>query len=314
LQKNIAITGASGLLGSHLANQFVANGHEVFALIKDENSKSILSKDVTRIYGDINNKSDIEYLIQKAIPNYFVHLAAQTQAYDSLRYPYQTFYNNMVGTLNVLECLREFSLCEAIVVASSDKAYGELVGESYKEDHQLRGVYPYDASKSVTDLIANSYRVTYKMPVAITRACNIYGIGDYNTQRLIPGIVVAYLKKKTFIIRNQGLDLREYIHVSDVVSAYEHIIEYISSVNEIGAFNISSGERHKTIGVFRLIEDILGAKIDSKITTEESLEIKRQFMDSSLLTTTTKWKPKRTMVESMRETVSWYLDNLGRNP
>ena len=313
MQKNIAITGASGLLGSHLANQFVANGHEVFALIKDENSKSILSKDVTRIYGDISNKSDIEYFIQKANPNYFVHLAAQTQAYDSLRYPYQTFYNNMVGTLNVLECLREFSLCEAIVVASSDKAYGELVGASYKEDHQLRGVYPYDASKSATDLIANSYRVTYKMPVAITRACNIYGIGDYNPQRLIPGIVVAYLKKKTFIIRNQGLDLREYIHVSDVVSAYEHIIEYISSVNEIGAFNISSGERHKTIEVFRLIEDIVGAKIDSKITTGESLEIKRQFMDSSLLTTTTKWKPKRTMVESIKETVSWYLDNLGRN-
>jgi CDP-glucose 4,6-dehydratase len=310
LQKNIAITGASGLLGSHLANQFVANGHEVFALIKDENSKSILSKDVTRIYGDISNKSDIEYFIQKANPNYFVHLAAQTQAYDSLRYPYQTFYNNMVGTLNVLECLREFSLCEAIVVASSDKAYGELVGESYKEDHQLRGVYPYDASKSATDLIANSYRVTYKMPVAITRACNIYGIGDYNPQRLIPGVVAAFLKKRTFTIRNQGLDLREYIHVSDVVSAYEHILQYVSTENKFGAFNISSGDRHKTIEIFDLIQTIVGKQIDSKIVDGESLEIKRQFMDSSLLTQATGWTPKRSMVESMGETVSWYLENL----
>jgi CDP-glucose 4,6-dehydratase len=310
LQKNIAITGASGLLGSHLANQFVANGHEVFALIKDENSKSILSKDVTRIYGDISNKSDIEYFIQKANPNYFVHLAAQTQAYDSLRYPYQTFYNNMVGTLNVLECLREFSLCEAIVVASSDKAYGELVGDSYKEDHQLRGVYPYDASKSATDLIANSYRVTYKMPVAITRACNIYGIGDYNPQRLIPGVVAAYLKKRTFTIRNQGLDLREYIHVSDVVSAYEHILRYVSAENKVGAFNISSGDRHKTIEIFDLIQSIVGKKIDSKIVDGESLEIKRQFMDSSLLTQATGWTPKRSMIESMNETVSWYLENL----
>ena len=189
MQKNIAITGATGLLGAHLANSMVSKGHEVFALIKDENSKSILSKDVTRIYGDISDKSDIEYFIQKANPSYFVHLAAQTQAYDSLRYPYQTFYNNVVGTLNVLECLREFSLCEAIVVASSDKAYGELVGESYTEQHQLRGVYPYDASKSSTDLVSNSYRVTYDMPIAITRACNIYGIGDYNPQRLIPGVV-----------------------------------------------------------------------------------------------------------------------------
>ena len=310
LQKNIAITGASGLLGSHLANQFVANGHEVFALIKDENSKSILSKDVTRIYGDISNKSDIEYFIQKSNPNYFVHLAAQTQAYDSLRYPYQTFYNNMIGTLNVLECLREFSLCEAIVVASSDKAYGELVGDSYKEDHQLRGVYPYDASKSATDLIANSYRVTYKMPVAITRACNIYGIGDYNPQRLIPGVVAAYLKKRTFTIRNQGLDLREYIHVSDVVSAYDHILRYVARDNEIGAFNISSGDRHKTIAIFNLIEGIIGKNIDSKIVDGESLEIKRQFMDSSLLTKATGWVPKRNMVESMNETVSWYLENL----
>ena len=310
LQKNIAITGASGLLGSHLANQFVANGHEVFALIKDENSKSILSKDVTRIYGDISNKSDIEYFIQKANPNYFVHLAAQTQAYDSLRYPYQTFYNNMVGTLNVLECLREFSLCEAIVVASSDKAYGELVGESYKEDHQLRGVYPYDASKSATDLIANSYRVTYKMPVAITRACNIYGVGDYNPQRLIPGVVSAYLKKRTFTIRNQGLDLREYIHVSDVVSAYEHILRYVSAENGVGAFNISSGDRHKTIEIFNLIQDIVGEKIDSKIVGGESLEIKRQFMDSSLLTQATGWTPKKIMIDCMNETISWYLENL----
>lgn len=310
MQKNIAITGASGLLGSHLANQFVANGHEVFALIKDENSKSILSKDVTRIYGDISNKSDIEYFIQKANPNYFVHLAAQTQAYDSLRYPYQTFYNNIVGTLNVLECLREFSLCEAIVVASSDKAYGELVGESYKENHQLLGVYPYDASKSATDLIANSYRVTYKLPVAITRACNIYGIGDYNLQRLIPGVVAAYLKKRTFTIRNQGLDLREYIHVSDVVSAYEHILRYVSTENKVGAFNISSGDRHKTIEIFDLIQSIVGKKIGSKIVDGESLEIKRQFMDSSLLTQTTGWTPKQSMIESMNETVSWYLENL----
>ena len=310
VQKNIALTGASGLLGAHLANQFVTNGHEVFALIKDENSKSILSKDVTRIYGDIRNKSDIEYFIQKANPNYFVHLAAQTQAYDSLRYPYQTFYNNMVGTLNVLECLREFSLCEAIVVASSDKAYGELVGESYKEDHQLRGVYPYDASKSATDLIANSYRVTYKMPVAITRACNIYGIGDYNPQRLIPGVIAAHLNKRIFTIRNQGLDLREYVHVSDVVSAYESIIQHIATKNQISAFNISSGERHKTIEVFNLIQEIIGEEIASKVLDGESLEIKRQFMDSALLTKSTGWKPKRSMAESMNETVSWYLENL----
>ena len=310
VQKNIAITGATGLLGAHLANSMVSKGHEVFALIKDENSKSILSKDVTRIYGDISDKSDIEYFIQKANPSYFVHLAAQTQAYDSLRYPYQTFYNNVVGTLNVLECLREFALCEAIVVASSDKAYGELVGESYTEQHQLRGVYPYDASKSSTDLVSNSYRVTYDMPIAITRACNIYGIGDYNPQRLIPGVVSAHLRKKKFVVRNQGRDLREYIHVSDVVAAYEQILEYTANKGQVGAFNISSGDRRETIEIFSTIEEIIGVNINHEILKDESLEIRRQFMDSSLLSKETGWAPKRNLTESMEETVNWYLQNL----
>jgi CDP-glucose 4,6-dehydratase len=310
VQKNIAITGATGLLGAHLANTLIEKGHEVFALIKDENSKSILSKKVTRIYGDIGEKSDIEYFIQKANPNYFIHLAAQTQAYNSLRYPYQTFFNNMVGTLNVMECLREFGLCEAIVIASSDKAYGELVGETYTEEHQLRGVYPYDASKSVTDLIANSYRVSYGMPVAITRACNIYGIGDYNPQRLIPGVVAAFIKQRRFVIRNQGKDLREYIHVSDVVTAYEKIIEHVSKENRIGAFNISSGDRKSTLEVFEMIEKIIGKKIDSEIAQGGSLEIKRQFMDSTLLRSTTGWTPQIHLSDIMQETVDWYLANL----
>lgn len=310
MEKNIAITGATGLLGSHLANSMIANGHSVFALIKDENSKSELSKNVTRIYGDISNKSDIEYFIQKANPSYFVHLAAQTQAYDSLRYPYQTFFNNIVGTLNVLECLREFALCESIVVASSDKAYGELIGVSYKEDHPLKGVYPYDASKSATDLISNSFGVTYDMPIVITRACNIYGIGDYNPQRLIPGAIAAFRRKKKFIIRNQGKDLREYIHVSDVVRAYESIIKYKVDKGPIRAFNISSGDRHETLQVFNMIQNIVGHTIEHEILDDQSLEIRTQFMDSSLLTRETPWKPQVNLSDSLPKIIEWYLENL----
>jgi CDP-glucose 4,6-dehydratase len=288
----------------------ISNGHSVFALIKDENSKSELSKNVTRIYGDISNKSDIEYFIQKANPAYFIHLAAQTQAYDSLRYPYQTFFNNIVGTLNVLECLREFALCEAIVVASSDKAYGELIGNSYTEEHPLKGVYPYDASKSATDLISNSFAVTYDMPIVITRACNIYGIGDYNPQRLIPGAIAAFQRKKKFIIRNQGKDLREYIHVSDVVCAYESIIKYKANKGLIKAFNISSGDRQETLQIFNLIQSIVGHTIEHEILDDESLEIRRQFMDSSLLTRETSWKPQKNLSESLPEIIKWYLENL----
>ncbi len=307
---NIAITGATGLVGSHLSNRFLAMGHTVFALVKDENSKSFLSKDVTRIYGDIGDRRDTEYFVQKSNPNFFVHLAAQTQAYDSLKYPYQTFYNNVVGTLNVLESLREFSLCEAVVVASSDKAYGELETEFYTESHQLKGIYPYDASKSATDLIANSYRETYRMPIAITRACNIYGIGDYNKQRLIPGIVSAHKNRNTFKIRNKGIDLREYINVDDVVDAYIKIIDNILNENLENSFNISSGDRMSTLEVFKLVEQTIGHSIPVEIAQEEGLEIKKQFMDSTLLQRTTGWKPKHTLKTTINETVEWYLKHI----
>lgn len=308
--KNIAITGATGLLGSHLANSYIESGDQVFALIKDQHSKSTLSSSVIRVFGDISRKSDIEYFIQKSNPHYFFHLAAQTQAYDSLRYPYQTFYNNIIGTLNVLECLREFNSAEAILVASSDKAYGELIGETYREDHPLNGVYPYDASKSATDLVSNSYRSTYGMPIVVTRSCNIYGKGDYNRQRLIPGIVNSYIRNEEFTIRNSGQDLREYIHVSDVVSANRAIIALAKHYSQNSSFNIASGDRYTTIEVFRLIEEIIGEPIRHKILDSASMEIKKQFMDSSKLMRESGWTPRIKFHEILPDIVNWYLDNL----
>ena len=305
-----AITGATGLLGSNLANYLIDSGHTVFALVKDEQSKSILSREANRVFGDINTQRDIEYFIQKSNPDFFIHLAAQTQAYDSLKYPYQTFYNNCVGTLNVLECLREYGNARGIVVASSDKAYGELIGETYTEDHPLKGIYPYDASKSATDLISTSYRKTYDMPIVITRACNIYGIGDYNKQRLIPGIINSHITKKSFTIRNRGQDLREYINVADVVNAYIQIMEYAEGSGRESAFNISSGDRYTTLEVFNLVADIIGVEIPHKIVESQGFEIKRQFMDSSLLQKVTTWKPQVEFRRILPSVVDWYLNNL----
>ena len=121
---NVAITDATGLLGTSLCNFYSNLGHSVYALIKDEHSSLSLNKNINKVYGNINSKTDVDYFIQKSIPDHFIHLAAQTQAYDSLKYPYNTFYTNVVGTLNVLDSLKEYSKCKSIIVASSDKAYG----------------------------------------------------------------------------------------------------------------------------------------------------------------------------------------------
>jgi len=307
--KSIAITGATGLLGSHLSNYYLSLGYNVFVLLKDEHSRTELSKDVNKVYGSINNKTDIDFFIEKSRPDYFIHLAAQTQAYDSIKYPYNTFYTNVVGTLNVLESLREYKGCRSIIVASSDKAYGELTNDEYFEDHILNGVYPYDASKSITDIICNSYRNTYSMPVVTTRACNIYGTGDNNIQRLIPGIVKAYKENALFTIRNGGRDVREYINVKDVVLAYSKILTYAETVNNIPSFNISSGERYSTLEVFNIVKDAIGEEVKYEIIESDGFEIKKQFMNSSLLQEKTGWKPENTMKNSMKEIVNFYMES-----
>jgi len=307
--KNIAITGATGLLGSHLSNYYLSIGWNVFVLLKDEHSRTELSQSVNKVYGSINNKTDIDFFIEKSRPDYFIHLAAQTQAYDSIKYPYNTFYTNIVGTLNVLESLREYKDCKSIIVASSDKAYGELTNDEYFEDHILNGIYPYDASKSITDIMCNSYRNTYSMKIVTTRACNIYGAGDNNTQRLIPGIVKAYKDNAVFTIRNGGRDVREYIHVKDVVSAYVNILIYGEKVNNIPSFNISSGERYSTLEVFNIVKNAIGKEIKYEIIESDGFEIKKQFMNSSLLQEKTNWKKEYNMNNSMREIVDFYMEN-----
>ena len=310
MEKRFSITVATGILGSNLVNKLISLGYEVNVLIKDENSKSILDSSVTKVYGDISDKKDIEYFIQKTDPTHFVHLAAQTQAYDSLKYPYPTFYNNVVGTLNILESLREYGKCRAIIVASSDKAYGELVGKKYLENHPLNGIYPYDASKSATDLVSSSYRKSYNLPIIVTRACNIYGIGDYNRQRLIPGIVYSHLRKSEFTIRNGGRDFREYIHVEDAVDAYIKLLDYAETNNANGAFNISSGDAFSTLELFNLIQSEIGVSIKHTVIDKPSLEIVSQFMDAQLITSETGWSPKHNMKKSIGEIVKWYLKNI----
>jgi CDP-glucose 4,6-dehydratase len=310
MERRFAVTGATGLLGSNLVNKLISLGNEVNVLIKDENSKSILDSSVTKVYGDISDKRDIEYFIQKTDPTHFVHLAAQTQAYDSLKYPYPTFYNNIVGTLNILESLREYGKCSAIIVASSDKAYGELIGKKYLESHPLNGIYPYDASKSATDLVSNSYRKSYNLPIIVTRACNIYGIGDYNRQRLIPGIVYSHLRKSEFVIRNGGRDFREYIHVEDAVDAYIRLLDYAETNNSKGAFNISSGDAFSTLELFNLIQTEIGSSIKHTVIDKPTLEIVSQFMDSKLITSETGWSPKYDLKNSIGKIVEWYVENL----
>ena len=305
----LAVTGATGLLGSCLTKYFIEKGDDVYVLLKDDQSSSKLGYLGKIVYGNINSRSDVDNFVQKSSPDYFVHLAAQTQVHESVKFPYETFYTNSVGTLNVLEALREFSATRAIVVASSEKAYGLSTSSEYLEKSPLDGKYPYDASKVITEIICRAYKSTYSMPIATTRACNIYGKGDYNQSRLIPAILHAYKTREAFVMRNGGEEIREYIHVEDVVRAYDSILEYVSQQGTEESFNISSGERFKAKEIVEMVQKHLKRDVPILLTWDDAIETRKDFMNSDLLRLSTGWRPLIHFESSLGEIVQWYLKN-----
>ena len=309
VNRHVAITGITGLIGARLANVLAEQGFTVYGLMRDEPSNIYLNSKINKIYGNVNSLEDVSYFIKKSSPEHIFHLAAETQAHESVTYPYNTMYTNFVGTLNILEAARLYASASAIVVASSDKAYGELEGEEYLEESPLNGAYPYDASKAATETVVRAYRKSYNMPAVTTRSCNVYGPGDNNTQRLIPGIFKSHLSGEEFELRNGGRDIREYIHVDDLVEAYISVAKHVETKNLHPSFNISSGDRYSTIEVFSLMEKAIGKEVNFKIAFDGSIEINRQVMSYKLLHSETGWAPKIPFEKGLKDVVGWYMNN-----
>lgn len=302
---NIAITGGTGFIGKNIVDFYLKKGHSVFVLSNDYMENK--NKNLKLILGDISNYKTLEKFVYESSPDIFIHLAAQTQAYYSVENPYKTFNTNVVGTINTLEALRLYGKCKSILISSSDKTYGALSESEYTESSNLNGIYPYDASKSITDILARSYRETYSMPISVVRLCNVYGYEDKNTLRIIPGIIECYKNNKTFYIRNLGQDEREYIHVNDVVSAIDKVIDYSLSLNLFDTFNVSSGDRYKTIDLFNLINSFLDNKVNYVLVDNKNKEIPTQRINSDKLKNATGWKPNYLLSKSIKDIIYKYL-------
>ena len=247
--KNVAVTGATGIVGSWLVKRLLDEGANVSALIyeKDPVSELIRSGNINKIKcveGDLRNKSDITKLVEVNSAETVFHLGAQTIVGRALDNPVETFESNILGTWNLMEVARERSgQIKRVLVASSDKAYGTSKYLPYDESTPLAGEGPYDVSKSCTDLLARSYYLTYGVPTVIARCGNIYGGGDVNWSRIVPGTIKSLLNGDQPIIRSNGKFLRDYIYVEDAVQAYLKMAEAIDVNNAAGeAYNFSREE------------------------------------------------------------------------
>jgi len=260
------------------------------------------------IYCDVKNQSTIFHLISKYQPDFIFHLAAQTIVPTAKINPFETLTTNILGTINILEATRLFDNIKAVLIASSDKAYGISPNLPYLESNRLEGRYPYDVSKSSADLISQMYSFTYKIPIIITRCSNIFGPGDLHFSRIIPGIMRALSTNQPLDIRSDGTPIREYIYVKDVVYGYLALVENINkTVGE--AYNISSEIKFSVLELVNKISEILNKKLKVNILNIAESEIQEQWLSSKKIFEATGWKPVFSFEESIKVTYEWYKNH-----
>ena len=313
----VFVTGASGLLGGWLVRRLLQSGADVVCLVRDWVPQSELVRgglldSVKVVRGDVRNQATLERALGEYEIDTVLHLAAQTIVGIANRNPVSTFETNVGGTWSLLEACRRSPLVKQIVVASSDKAYGAHEELPYNEDAPLIGRHPYDASKSCADLIAQAYAATYDLPVAITRCGNLYGGGDLNWNRLIPGTIRSVLRGQRPIIRSDGKFVRDYFYAEDGAAANMLLAESMASGNLNGqAFNFSNESQLTVLELVQRVLELMGSTLEPDVRNGASNEIREQYLSAGKARKILGWKPMFTLDEGLSRTIDWYRKFLG---
>lgn len=312
------VTGATGLLGGWLVPRLLDQGADVVCLVRDwvPQSELIAQGLLDRVKvarGEVQDQVLMERILGEYEIDSVFHLAAQTIVGIANRNPVSTFASNIGGTWALLEACRRSPGVRQIVLASSDKAYGETNGAHYREDHPLQGRHPYDVSKSCADLIAQAYAATYGLPVAVTRCGNFFGGGDLNWNRLVPGTIRSILRGQRPVIRSDGSYVRDYFYIEDAAAAYLLLAEKLAVNPELRgqAFNFA---HDLTLTVLELVEKILklmGSRLTPVILNEAKSEILFQSLDAAKARRLLGWRPQFSLEEGLARTISWYRAFLG---
>ncbi len=317
LDKRVFVTGCAGFLGSWLTAKLQASGADVVGLIRDRSPQSELVRSgtynkMTSVKGDVTDYQLMERILAEYEIDTIFHLAAQTIVGIANRAPLSTFDTNIKGTWIILEAARRVPTVKSTLVASSYHAYGQQAQLPYREDAPLLANHPYDVSKSSTDLIARAYSQSYGMSIAVTRCANLYGGGDLNWNRLVPGTVRSVLRQERPLIRSDGTFSRDYLFVEDAVAAYFAIAQEMHRPEICGqAFNFGMD---RPITVLEMVETIIGVsdcpKIKPVILNKAKNEVPAQYLTSEKAHQLLDWQPQYNLEEGLRKTITWYRDFL----
>lgn len=316
---SVLVTGAQGFVGSWLAERLLTEGARVVTLLRDVEPESRFHTDgiadrCVHVRADLVDYESLVRALNEHDVRHVFHLAAQTIVGTANRSPLSTFEANIRGSYSLLEACRAVGTVERIVVASSDKAYGQHEELPYREDFALKPTFPYDVSKACTDLIARSYAATYGMPVAVTRLANVYGGGDVNWSRIVPDTARALAEGRSPVIRSDGSPERDYMYVEDAVSAYLAVADSLARGELWGrAWNAGTGQ---PVAVRELVDRLIAASGKDaqphvQGTGTPHGEIDRQFLDSSAMHDELGWTASWSLDDGLRASWDWYSARLG---
>jgi len=313
----VAVTGATGFLGSHLTAALVDLGADVVMLVRDDVPPSPVSTGwmdrVTAVHGAVEDQQTVERLLGDYEVKTVLHLAAQSQVGVANRNPVATFEANVAGTWALLDAVRRSPRVEQVVTASSDKAYGAQPVLPYDEDMPLAAVNPYDVSKACADLVAQSYHRTFDVPVCVTRCGNFFGPGDRNWERLVPGTIRSLLRGERPIIRSDGTMVRDYLYVVDGAAAYMLVVEAMAKDPAIvgQAFNFSTETPLTVLELVAKLQRAAGTDLEPVVQATATHEIDSQFLSAAKARKLLGWTPTFSVDDALRETVEWYRAYLG---
>jgi CDP-glucose 4,6-dehydratase len=317
LDRPTFVTGGTGLVGSWLVRRLVGAGADVVCLVRDwvPQSELVRTRWIERVKvvrGDIRDRELLERTLGEYEIDTVIHLAAQTIVTIANRNPLSTFETNVAGTWNLMEACRRSPKVKQVVVASSDKAYGDQEKLPYAENTPLQGQHPYDVSKSAADLIAHSYAISFETPVVITRCGNFYGGGDLNWNRIVPGTIRSVLRGQPPLIRSDGQFVRDYFYVEDGAAVYMLLAEQLADHPEYRgeAFNFSYGSQVTVLALVQRILKRMKADLQPVILNGASNEIRKQTLNAEKARQKLGWRPLFNLDEGLDRTIAWYREFL----
>lgn len=297
--KRIIITGSSGFIGSRLSLYFRKRNATVLGLSRGNPPK----EGATNV--DVSNYTKFSAVVKKFKPDAVFHLASVAFVEVGQAKPYETFRNNILSTLSVLEACRMFRV-PRIIIASTVHVYGHGP-KPYNEDEPARPSRPYETSKTSGDLIAQSYADSYNLPVLIPRFVNIYGPGDTSSSRIIPKTIQAIMQNKEPTLWG-GHVTRDYLYIDDALLAYD-LLGKISDarMGKNRIFNFATGNLVTAKKLIEMIISLTGKQITiKKITGVRTNELEGQDVNWSKAMEIVGWRPATDIRTGLAKTIEWF--------